>query len=300
MSTNVLLPQWGMNMEDGTLVRWLVKEGDTVEAGQPLVEVETAKINSELETPVSGVVAHIMAPEGSTVNVGTIVAVIAEPGETVSRPSIPQERRSGGVGRSARQRSGAGVPDAASRRMAQVTPVARRLARQHDVALEEVRGTGPSGRITEEDVRQAIEAGKTAVARPSVQIVPQARLLARQESIDLGQVEGTGPNGRIVVADVKRAILEQTREKRAISPQIGVREVVPLKGLRRTIADRDDAERPFHGPGNAHHRGRCHRVGTAKGGAGLPVAGPPHQAAGPGPGGQSSGLGAQRTPAPER
>ncbi len=70
MATNVFLPQWGMNMEDGLLVKWLVNEGETVDAGQPMVEVETAKINSELEAPASGVVAHIIAPEGKVVEVG--------------------------------------------------------------------------------------------------------------------------------------------------------------------------------------------------------------------------------------
>ena len=95
MATNVLLPQWGMNMEDGLLVKWLVKEGDSVEAGQPLVEIETAKINSELESPAAGIVAHITAQEGATVDVGVIVAVIGEPGESVPRPSQSKpERRS--------------------------------------------------------------------------------------------------------------------------------------------------------------------------------------------------------------
>ena len=79
MATNVKLPQWGMNMEDGLLVKWLVKEGDTVEKGQPMVEVETSKINSELEAPEAGVVAHIMVPEGTTVDVGTIVVVLGQP-----------------------------------------------------------------------------------------------------------------------------------------------------------------------------------------------------------------------------
>ena len=65
MATNVLLPQWGMNMEDGTLTKWLVSEGEEIDQGQPLVEVETAKINSELESPASGIVAHIIAAEGS-------------------------------------------------------------------------------------------------------------------------------------------------------------------------------------------------------------------------------------------
>ena len=67
MATIVKLPQWGMNMESGLLVKWLISEGDSVDKGQPLVEIETAKINSELESPESGIIAHIMVPEGETV-----------------------------------------------------------------------------------------------------------------------------------------------------------------------------------------------------------------------------------------
>ena len=116
MATNVLLPQWGMNMEDGTLTKWLVKEGDEIAEGQPLVEVETAKINSELESPASGVVAHIMADEGSLVKVGELVAVIAEPGENAPRPE-PGAPASP-AGRRRRQRS-TGAP---TRRRRPTTP----------------------------------------------------------------------------------------------------------------------------------------------------------------------------------
>ena len=223
MATNVLLPQWGMNMEDGLLVKWLVKEGDAVEAGQPLVEVETAKIESELETPVSGIVAHIMVPDGTTVDVGTIVAVVSEPGEDVPRPSTASpprapkvERRKAPVAASLGQR-GRGV---------QVTPVARRLAGQHNIDLDRVQGTGPNGRIIEDDVTRAVEAERM----PAVQVVPRARQLASQHEIELSQVQGTGPNGRVLVADVERSIA-------ALAPR-AIAEVIPFKGIRRTIADR--------------------------------------------------------------
>ena len=225
MATNVLLPQWGMNMEDGLLVSWLVNEGDTVEAGQPLVEVETAKIDSELEAPVSGVVAHIMAPEGATVDVGTIVAVIAEPGEDAPRPTTTSPKRTPST-----KRRAAGATTATPGTTAQVTPVARRLARQSDIDLGRVQGTGPNGRITEEDVRKAIEARQDGVAGPAVQVVPRARMLAKEHCIDLGQVRGSGPNGRVLVADVEAAVAAQTPGP--------VGEVIPLKGLRRTIAER--------------------------------------------------------------
>lgn len=231
MATNVLLPQWGMNMEDGTLTKWLVNEGDEIAEGQPLVEVETAKINSELESPASGVVSHIMAAEGSLVKVGELVAVIGEPGENPPRPE-PGAPTSPAAGRR-RQRPGRDRP-ARGGGTRQVTPVARRLARDNNVDLEEVNGTGPRGRITEQDVRDAIEA-RQRPQRSRAQIVPRARQLARQESIDLADVTGSGPNGRIVVADVERAIAE--RDAGAARAD-AIAETVPLTGLRKTIADR--------------------------------------------------------------
>ncbi|MXY20170.1 MAG: 2-oxo acid dehydrogenase subunit E2 [Dehalococcoidia bacterium] len=229
MATNVLLPQWGMNMEDGTLTKWLVGEGDEIAEGQPLVEVETAKINSELESPASGVVAHIMADEGSLVKVGELVAVIAEPGESVPRPE-PGAPTSPAAARRRQRRTDRRTAGGGGQR--QVTPVARRLARDNDISLDEVTGTGPRGRITEQDVRDAIEVRRR---RPRIQVVPRARMLARQEGIELDDLEGSGPNGRIVVADVERAIAE--RDAGAARAD-AVAEAMPLTGLRKTIADR--------------------------------------------------------------
>ena len=227
MATNVLLPQWGMNMEDGTLTKWLVSEGDEIAQGQPLVEVETAKINSELESPAGGIVAHIIAAEGSLAKVGDIIAVIGEPGEnpprpepTAASPKTPARRR---------PRS-QGARDAA-KAAPQVTPVARRLARDNSIALEDITGTGPRGRITEQDVRDAIDARQ----KPKVQVVPRARMLARQEEIDLEDISGSGPSGRITVADVEQAIAELDAGAALAD---AVSEVVPLTGLRKIIADR--------------------------------------------------------------
>ena len=227
MATNVLLPQWGMNMEDGTLTRWLVSEGEEIAEGQPLVEVETAKINSELESPASGVVYHIMAAEGSLVKVGELVAVIGAPGENPPRPEPGAPSASPGGGRRQRRQRDARPTGGAAR---QVTPVARRLARDNGIDLDAVNGTGPRGRITEQDVRDAMEARQS---RARVQVVPRARMLARQNDIDIAEVDGTGPNGRITVADVERAIAE-----RDAVPARAEGEVVPLTGLRKIIADR--------------------------------------------------------------
>ena len=230
MATNVLLPQWGMNMEDGTLTKWLVSEGDEIAEGQPLVEVETAKINSELESPASGIVAHILAVEGSLVKVGEIVAVIGAPGEDPPKPE-PVTTPSP-VARRRPQRG-------AARAERQVTPVARRLARDSDISLDDVAGTGPNGRVSEQDVRNAILARQDAPSGARLQVVPQARMLAREAGIDLADVTGTGPGGRILVEDVEGAVRQRDAdEARAGARADAVSEVIPLTGLRKTIADR--------------------------------------------------------------
>src|SRR5215831_2771036 len=87
MTQEIVLPQWGMEMQDATVVRWLKQEGDPVQEGEPLVELETAKIATELESIASGVVAHILVPEGATVPIRTVLAIVATPGEQVARPT---------------------------------------------------------------------------------------------------------------------------------------------------------------------------------------------------------------------
>ncbi|MDO8749800.1 MAG: dihydrolipoamide acetyltransferase family protein [Dehalococcoidia bacterium] len=167
MPTDVILPQWGMNMQEGTLVKWLKREGDPVAQGEPLVEVETAKINSELESPSAGVVAHILAAEGSTVAVGSVVAIIAAPGENVARP-VPATPSA-----TTRAAPNSVAPAASPRPTTaaapgQVVPTARRLAQQHNLDMALVQGTGPGGRITEADVQRALDARARPAPPPGV------------------------------------------------------------------------------------------------------------------------------------
>ena len=222
MAREIVLPQWGMGMEEGTIIKWLKREGDKVEEGEPLAEIETSKISSEIEAPASGVLAYIIASEGETVRIGAVMAILADPGEKVERPTVAKpepEVKPEPV-------SGAKVVTTRSEPGVQVTPTARRLARQWDVDLGQVEGTGPGGRITEADVRMVFEAPGS---RPQVQVVPTARRLATEQGIDLDQVPGSGPGGRILVEDVERAVAAK-----AGSAGRGV----PLSGIRKVIAER--------------------------------------------------------------
>jgi len=238
MATEIVLPQWSMGMADGTIVRWLKHEGDTVTEGEPLVEVEAAKVTSEVEAEVSGVLARILVAEGETVPVRTPLCLIGTADEVRASAGAPTEPVE-----SATVASTLVTPEASSQSTVQVTPVARRMAKDRGIDLSQVRGSGPGGRIVTEDVQRAIdEAARPvppATASTTVQVIPAARRLAKEHGIDLGQVRGSGPGGRITVEDVQQVIAAAAQLTTSVPPASPTTEqVIPLTGMRGTIARR--------------------------------------------------------------
>ncbi len=167
MATEIRLPQWGMGMREGTIVQWHKKEGESVNEGEPLVEVEAEKVTSEVIATGSGVLLRIQVAEGSTVSVRTVLGLIGAPGEIIpeaepARTPMPVEAGS--------EPKTASEPTAAQ---VQVTPVARRMAKEHGIDLTKVRGSGPGGRITDEDVQRAIDAAVPSGEEPlEAQVIP--------------------------------------------------------------------------------------------------------------------------------
>src|SRR5919108_2538346 len=234
MAEEIVLPQWGMEMQDATIVKWLKQEGDPLQEGEPLVEIETAKIETEMESTASGVLAHILVPEGATVPIRTVLAIVAAPGEQVPQPpsAAPAVTPAQTAARMTRP---AAAVSPAHHGTPQVVPAARRLAQERGIDLSQVQGTGPGGRVLLADVQRALDARTAtpqAPAAASVQVTPVARRLAQQHGIDLGQVHGTGPRGRILVEDVERALATQAQ------PAGQPAQVVPIRGIRQTIATR--------------------------------------------------------------
>jgi pyruvate dehydrogenase E2 component (dihydrolipoamide acetyltransferase) len=227
-----------MEMQDATIVKWLKHEGDSIQEGEPLVELEMAKIETEMESTVSGVVAHILVPEGATVPIRTVLAIVAAPGEHVSRPaSAASSTASAPATAAAIPSPAAAAPTPrGAQGLPQVVPAARRLAQEQGIELLQVQGTGPGGRILLEDVQQALDtraaAPPAAAVGAPLQVTPVARRLAQQHGSDLGHVHGTGPRGRIVVEDVERARAAQAHPTAEPAP------AVPIKGIRQTIATR--------------------------------------------------------------
>lgn len=255
MPTAVFMPKFEMTQETGTIVAWLKDEGEQVEKGEPLLEVETDKATLEVESPATGILAAVSGEPGQVIPIGTPIAYILKPGESLD--SIPGDGQGSAPSPSpiagGDDVSGA-PPDAGDHGRA--TPVAARLAESHGLSLDHIAGSGPRGRITREDVEAALTAAPGA-RDGKVRAVPAARRLAGELGIDLRTVRGTGPEGRIQSVDVVAAAraLQGDREAApepgpsprpaaapAATPAAGgdipIRRVVPLTNMRRTIAER--------------------------------------------------------------
>ncbi len=227
MSVNVAMPKWGLTMKEGKITTWLVKEGDTVRKGQELFEVETEKITNVVESAASGILFQIVVPAGNVVPTGTIVAIIAEPGEQAERIEGIQMGESEEAAPAKAVASGKKPEKAATKGFIPASPVARRLAKELGVDLGLVPGSGPGGRVTETDVRKYHEEGP-----PPPKISPLALEMARQAGFDIASITGTGEDGKITKADVERAIEKKEEPEETAPPK-----VIPFTGMRKAVAD---------------------------------------------------------------
>jgi dipeptidyl aminopeptidase/acylaminoacyl peptidase len=171
MAAELIMPKWGLSMEEGLIAQWLKQEGEPVARGEPVVEVETEKMTNVVEAPADGVLARILYPEGSTVAVTRVIALIAAPGEAVPDVVVPDD-----AGIIAETPSApplpASVPVApATGGAVRATPAARRVARERGVDLAAITGTGPDGMISVEDVERATVAAPAARAIQPLQKV---------------------------------------------------------------------------------------------------------------------------------
>ena len=154
LATELSMPQMGYDMQEGTVVRWLISEGDEVKKGDAIAEIETDKAVVEFESTSDGVLRRIVVPEGTTLPVGQTIAIVGTPDEelpvavTEAPTAPPPETPDISVAAAPAEQEGAPVPVGEVR----ASPVARRLAQERGIDLTQVKGTGPGGRITKSDV----------------------------------------------------------------------------------------------------------------------------------------------------
>ncbi len=207
MATEVKLPRLGQGMESGTIVKWLKSEGEPVEKGEPLYELDTDKVTQEVEAEASGVLLKIAIPEGE-VEVGKTIGFIGDQGEEVAA-SAPSDD--------------GGAPASAEK-----------------PAEEPEREVGREAAVEAAETQPAPSDGS---ANGRIKASPLARRIARERGVDLAQNSGTGPDGRIVAEDVERAQAQPTLPSDKVSlgavpAPSGDIESRPLSNVRKTIARR--------------------------------------------------------------
>ena len=245
MPTDVVMPQMGESIFEGTITKWLKKAGDAVEKDEPLFEISTDKVDAEIPSPVAGVLTEIKAPEGATVAINTVVAVIGgsaskaadvasvgKSAETSTAPSVPQAKPAAAAPMVAKtQLAPVHVPAPAARQvpaqqgMLRSSPLVRRIARESNIDLALVPGTGSSGRITKEDILGYISSPPVVAAS-----APKAQAAALYNL-----------PGEVVPLSRMRAIIAQRMvESKQISPhvhtvyRIDMTRIVKLREAERT------------------------------------------------------------------
>ena len=204
MATEILMPALSPTMTEGNLVKWLVGQGDKVEAGDVIAEIETDKATMEVEAVDEGIVGRIVVPEGSEgVAVNAVIAVLVEDGEELGE--APVEAPAAPAVPPPDAEPAAAPPD----REAKATPLARRMAALAGIDLATLTGSGAHGRITRDDVRRA--SGRAAPAEVDeghgrIFASPLARRMAGEAELPLEGVAGSGPEGRIVKRDIEREL----------------------------------------------------------------------------------------------
>ena len=253
-TTRVTMPQLGESVHEGTISKWLVKPGDRLVEFEPMLEVDTDKVNAEVPAPVSGVLKEILAQEGETIQAGSEIAVVEVEGEGEAPEQVevrteearPVEEPAGGGG------SGDAMPSTAQAEKADQEP------RPEPSEREE-----PAGR-EEPPARQEPAAAEAPAPEPEEEAEPEAEhryspavlMLAEEQNVDLSQVRGSGLGGRVTKRDVRQYLESQQRpaaqQDRSGAPQAqapaqaapsqpasatGGDEVVPLTRTRRLIAE---------------------------------------------------------------
>jgi pyruvate dehydrogenase E2 component (dihydrolipoamide acetyltransferase) len=226
MATEVIMPKVDMDQETGTISEWKKNNGDPVKEGETILVIETAKVAIDVEAPATGILSGITAKPGEVIPIGVVIGYILAPGEAQPAGAAPSQPA---AAKAIEPTQAAVSVDA--------TPVARNMANAMGVELGAVKGSGPQGKITKQDVESAMAKPAAKLPDGKVNATPAARRIAGEMSVDLNQVAGSGPAQRIQASDVASFKPLQASSPMVVSPS-QQDEVIPLIGMRATIAQR--------------------------------------------------------------
>jgi pyruvate dehydrogenase E2 component (dihydrolipoamide acetyltransferase) len=222
MANTVEMPKLGFDMAEGTLVRWVKAEGDPVQKGDVLAEIETDKATVEVESVFGGVVLRHLVPEKEIVPVGTPIAVIGAPGETIDQPAAPAAapvKAEAAAAPAAASALPPAQPESGPAGAGKASPLARRMAREHGLDLTAIRGSGPGGRVIKRDIEAYLKAPPAAMTA-----APAAAAAAAAATAPAAKPAPAAP---LAPAPVFSALGPAPEDK-----------VIPLTRMRATIARR--------------------------------------------------------------
>ena len=246
MPTDVVMPQMGESIFEGTITKWLKKPGDAVEKDEPLFEISTDKVDAEIPAPASGILSEIKSPEGETVTINTVVAVIGGSDEvsTSSAPASAAEPAPAAPKSETPKQAAASAPaevpvpqdqpaPIVSDEPLRSSPLVRRIAREHNIDLRHIRGTGSAGRINKDDILRYIAEGpatSTPAPKAPASVVPlkdELVPMSRMRSIIAERMlesRRTSPHAySIYKIDMTRIVRLRERNRAAFEQRHGIK-----------------------------------------------------------------------------
>lgn len=243
MATEITMPQLGETVVEGTISRWLKKEGERVERFEPLVEIVTDKVTVELPSPAAGTLLKILAKEGETIKVGAPLAQMeAVEGAEAAEKAAPSAALAGAKAAPGPAIEAAARPNGEEVEGRRATPAVRRMARELNVDLNQVQGTGPGGRITREDVENySSQQAKGAAPKAPTATMPSpapAAAPGREEAIPLGAI-------RHIIAE--HMVRSKTQVPHALSVmEVDMTAIVRFReGMREQFRQREGMDLSF-------------------------------------------------------
>lgn len=248
MATKVFVPRLGEGVDEVTVTKWLKQVGDSINELEPLLEVNTDKVDTEIPAPATGTLLQIVAQEGVPAKVGELLAIIGKPGETVDGGQLvvdsntSTQKATGTPAIQAQPQAVNHQPQTTNRDLGFISPVVAKIAAEHGVDLSQVNGTGLHGRITKNDVLNFVESGKSADHRP------QTAAVSRPSSAVVMPSEG---DTLIKHSTMRKSIAQHMVESKHTSPHVltvmeaDMSRVAKHRAANKAVFERDGVNLTF-------------------------------------------------------
>ena len=240
MAETITMPKLGFDMQEGTLIRWIRQEGESVNKGDVLAEIETDKATVEVESSASGLVRKLLVEQGAVVPIGAPIAIVGDKDEKIdvpTAPSVAAATASGGTGGGASPRAAeahpraeAATPPLAMTGKSKASPLARRVARDAQIDLARIQGSGPGGRIVRKDIEAVLSTGSV---QEHGRQVPTAPIMGRDDT-------------EVALTQLRKAIARRMAESKSTVPHFYVtheyrmESLLDLRGQANSVLAEED------------------------------------------------------------